>query len=143
MNVCIDCHSEFAPTFHSHGGAKQPKWCPSCWKIYDFKLRSSRYDRRRAKRHGLTEIQLSELLKSQGGTCAIAGCDRMDDGAGRSLHIDHDHDCCPGAYSCGKCVRGLLCGQHNVGIGYFDNDTEALHAAIVYLTARRLTAVSA
>lgn len=28
-------------------------------------------------------------------------------------HMDHDHSCCPGAYSCGRCLRGVLCGGCN------------------------------
>lgn len=29
------------------------------------------------------------------------------------LVTDHDHECCPGARSCGVCVRGIVCYDCN------------------------------
>jgi recombination endonuclease VII len=49
------------------------------------------------------------------------------------LAIDHDHKCCSGPHSCGKCVRGVLCQHCNQGLGNFKDDPEILKRAIAYL----------
>jgi hypothetical protein len=33
--------------------------------------------------------------------------------------VDHDHSCCNGDTSCGKCVRGIVCSFCNRGLGQF------------------------
>lgn len=43
--------------------------------------------------------------------CAVCG-------SKEDLCIDHDHKCCSGMRSCGKCVRGVLCRNHNLAEGY-------------------------
>jgi hypothetical protein len=80
----------------------------------------------------MSEARYLKMLGAQNGVCAICGTDTPD-AAGRSWHIDHDHDCCPGQYSCGKCVRGLLCGACNQGVGYFRDDVALMKKAINYL----------
>lgn len=66
-------------------------------------------------------------LTIQGGTCAIDGCSATD------LHIDHDHRCCPGKKSCGRCVRALLCQPHNTILGLVGESTDHLQSLIKYL----------
>jgi len=66
-------------------------------------------------------------LLAQGGACSICG------NADGRLVIDHDHECCPGEYSCGKCHRGLLCAGCNKGLGFFRDNPETLKSAINYL----------
>jgi hypothetical protein len=87
------------------------------------------------KRYGVTFEQYDELLAQQGGGCAICG-GTTPYGRGR-FHVDHDHTCCPGQYSCGKCVRGLLCGRCNPGLGAFQDSPSLLLAAAAYLAARK------
>lgn len=66
-------------------------------------------------RYGRTPAEYDEKLKEQNGTCAL--CESIYGDAGRQLHNDHDHGCCPVGppkkRTCGKCNRGLLCGPCN------------------------------
>jgi hypothetical protein len=71
---------------------------------------------RRAKNYGLT---LEELRAVLARGCYAPGCMEGKNGL-VGLHIDHDHFCCPGRRSCGKCVRGALCQTHNVALGYIE-----------------------
>lgn len=77
--------------------------------------------------HGLTKEQYDEIYLAQNGCCAI--CGRKP----RQLVIDHDHACCPKEKSCGKCVRKLLCGTCNSGLGFFKDTPELLTKAAQYL----------
>src|SRR5690606_26138205 len=56
--------------------------------------------------YNFTPEQYVELWYSQGECCAIC---RTESSGGRWWHLDHDHSCCPGKKSCGKCVRAILC----------------------------------
>jgi len=55
-------------------------------------------------------------LAEQGNCCAT--CDKpMGE---RRFAVDHDHTCCPGRKSCGKCVRGLVCDKCNLYLGMLE-----------------------
>lgn len=78
--------------------------------------------------YGLTETEYSDMVRRQGGLCAI--CRQAETVRGRwgnvqPLAIDHDH-------ATGK-VRGLLCDRCNRGIGFFFDDIGRLRSAIAYL----------
>jgi hypothetical protein len=75
-------------------------------------------------------MQYKQMLDGQGGVCAICGEPPVE---GKNLSIDHDHSCCPGRTTCGKCIRGLLCNGCNLGIGYLKDDIERLRKAMAYL----------
>ncbi|MET8311639.1 endonuclease VII domain-containing protein [Micromonospora sp. NPDC005173] len=82
------------------------------------------------KAHNLPVIAYLDLLASQGGVCAIC---KEPPGASTRLVVDHRHSCCPTRNSsCGKCVRGLLCGTCNAAIGLFREDPEIFRRAIAY-----------
>lgn len=84
----------------------------------------------RATKYGLTPEKFKELLSAQNNSCAL--CQRGGI-AGRDLCVDHDHECCPGNRSCGKCVRGLLCAPCNTGIGQLGDNPQRLRDAADYL----------
>lgn len=48
------------------------------------------------------------------------GCDVCGQYTERNLHIDHDHSCCTGPVTCGKCVRGVVCNKCNQTIGKYE-----------------------
>lgn len=82
----------------------------------------------RARLHGLTPGEWTDILDRQGGACR--GCGET---APKAWHTDHDHACCPGEYSCGKCVRGILCQACNVTLGMARDSVERLRGLIKYL----------
>lgn len=88
------------------------------------------------RKYGLTVNEFDELFESQGRACAI--CRRTAPG-GRNWNIDHDHNCCPGPGSCGKCVAGILCALCNPGLGLFNHDPALLDAAADYITSHAAT----
>lgn len=87
-------------------------------------------------RYRIRKSDYEAILERQGGVCAICG------GAGRDgyrLDVDHDHSCCPGESSCGKCIRGLLCGSCNRALGMFGDDPNRMLNAIEYLSRSTTT----
>lgn len=78
--------------------------------------------------HGLTPTARKVLVWMQDGKCAICHDELQD-----ALVVDHDHRCCPGGNSCGKCRRGMLCPRCNSGLGFFADDPDRLRAAATYL----------
>jgi hypothetical protein len=65
-------------------------------------------------RYGLSIDEYTSMIKDG---CAV--CGTLD-----NLCVDHDHNCCPGKQSCGKCIRGILCWNHNIADGKFQTVEE-------------------
>lgn len=141
---CTDCNREYQRVWRKGNPKKIYKFdCVECHKEYEAKSRGRRYcdnciiiRRHRisqmSKRHGITLKKYQEILEQQNKLCAICKreCDRFP-----NLSVDHDHLCCPGSVrkSCGNCVRGLLCNNCNLMLGYAKDDIERLYRAIEYL----------
>ncbi len=87
--------------------------------------RDSHPDRVRASllrcKYGLSLAAFSEMLAAQGGRCAICRCPQVE----RTFHVDHDHVT--------SVVRGVLCNNCNLGLGYFKDNHRALIAAAKYI----------
>ena len=84
-------------------------------------------------RYNLSGEEYRALLEKQDNCCAI--CKRP---FVTNPSIDHDHACCPGRESCGKCVRGLLCAGCNHLLGNAQDNLDILEAAKQYLIERKL-----
>jgi hypothetical protein len=84
--------------------------------------------------YGMTVEQYDAMLEAQGGGCAVCGGGTQD---GRRLHVDHDHGCCPGRRSCGRCIRGILCRACNLMLGNANDDPALLLKGILYLDQTR------
>jgi hypothetical protein len=88
--------------------------------------------------YGLSIEDYERMFNKQNRACAI--CQRKP--GKKNLSVDHDHSCCPGRKSCGKCIRGLLCMSCNRRLlGMICQETtkgsayaaEVLKRAIAYL----------
>ena len=82
------------------------------------------------KKYGLTRDAYVDMEHSQNGVCKICGEPERNR---RRLSVDHDHACCPGYGSCGKCIRGLLCSNCNMVLGQINDSVDLLSKMINYL----------
>lgn len=88
----------------------------------------------RRYRYSLEPKDFDRMYLMQKGCCAICNITFSDDKKSNKPHIDHDHSCCSNEKTCGKCVRGLLCGNCNRGIGLLREDINNFVRAIKYLS---------
>jgi hypothetical protein len=81
----------------------------------------------RKSAYGITQQEFENKIQKQDGKCAICGkaLIRPD--------VDHDHACCSGKRTCGKCIRGILCHGCNTIIGLAGDSIKVLSSAIQYL----------
>lgn len=77
----------------------------------------------------MTRAEIDELAVVQGG-CLI--CESRTP-KGKNWHVDHDHSCCPGPVTCGRCIRAVLCSECNTGLGKFQDDPKILEKAAAYV----------
>lgn len=90
----------------------------------------------------LTPEQYWTMFDEQDGKCAACGEPERtiyrNPTTGESrvrvrLCVDHDHSCCSGKRSCGKCVRQLLCHPCNVAAGLLGDSSERVERLAKYL----------
>jgi len=70
--------------------------------------------------YGVNREYINILFIKQNGLCAICLCELNE-----SYHIDHNHK--------SKVVRGLLCRNCNLGLGFFKDNIDFLNNSIRYL----------
>ena len=124
-------------SFHNLKKSKDGKQsqCKACQKARlstpdNAKKRKDLAWRSSLKRFNLTEDDYEAMFQRQLGLCAI--CHKPDT-SGTRLAVDHDHSCCDGNFSCGKCVRSLLCKRCNMAIGLLGDDPDVIMSAALYV----------
>lgn len=111
--------------------------CRPCLRENHNKLRATPLSataghRQQLRRKYGKDLNYDELILIQDNKCASCGTD--DPGKPyKFFQVDHDHACCPGKITCGKCIRGLLCNNCNTGISRLDDSVEKLKKAIIYI----------
>lgn len=84
------------------------------------------------KKFGITIEAFESRFNEQGRKCA--GCGTTEPkGPHNQWAIDHDHKCCKGKRTCGKCIRGILCNPCNLGLGCLRDNAETLRNLARYL----------
>lgn len=153
--VCGRCKQDFTPR-----GSGQWKYCVDCrWPKAEYnrrwhalhKAEQQDYSRQYRAAHPQMDLEhnlkryyaigiadYEALLQAQGGVCAI--CEKPPTETlrfqykTRRLEVDHDHACCPGKKSCGKCIRGLLCLHCNSRLlPAIERNPKLLQSAAEYL----------
>jgi len=71
-----------------------------------------------------------------------AGCEICRVKSSHNLHVDHDHNCCNGIITCGKCVRGVICPGCNMAVdkyeqGLLRNDNPKMEIIKRYLAKHK------
>lgn len=120
QRICRMCDNRKARAYYAANKEKKA--------TYHRLMRGYKKYQRLKQKYNLSDVQFDEMLVAQDGNCAI--CGHKDN---RGLSVDHDHTCCPGRNSCGKCVRGLLCSRCNMGLGNLGDDIEILLKSVDYL----------
>lgn len=122
--LCINGHS-----IETYGYYKEDKrkgslvrYCRTCELGYRMKYK-----------YGLTLDEYDAMFLEQDFRCLICGKIFANDSLKDKPFVDHDHSCCPGPKSCGKCVRGILCMRCNTLLGLVEDNPDILLSAINFL----------
>jgi hypothetical protein len=115
VKICKDCVEQFSDVDGVMTKTRPaPYPGPRCATHHRAKKKATgerNAEKRWAANYGITPEQYKAILAAQDGGCGF--CGRPQRKGGRRLAVDHDHACCSGKKSCGKCVRGLLCWSCN------------------------------
>lgn len=138
--VCTKCQVEKSlDEFYLNANMRDGRqsWCKECnraqKKIWRASEAGKAHKRQQIlKSYGLTDDQFTEMLALQDFSCAIC----LEEFTTTPV-VDHDHTCCEGRASCGKCVRALLCSGCNKGLGSFHDDPTILRWAADYVEKHR------
>lgn len=117
--VCRDCHNHLKREAYARLKAQSG----TTWNETPQARLSKQLDKLRA-RYGVTLEQIRLIYQQQEGRCAV--CERaLEAPPAKNTQVDHDHET--------GLVRGLLCFNCNMGLGYFKDNATFLARAVAYL----------
>ncbi|QDM57947.1 endonuclease VII [Mycobacterium phage JuicyJay] len=138
--VCIDCKKaaeesgaaipKRKPALNADGTPVPGNRCITHEREKKKRRRTSAREKRWERVYSISAEQYAAILEAQGGVCAIC---RRSNGRSRALSVDHDHTCCDGPVSCGKCVRAIICRPCNDFLGWIRDEVEAGYRIAEYL----------
>ena len=123
---CVGCKEMFifsGPAIDKH------QYCNKCYSILKTHAAYIPVHPESVTRHHITIVQFLKILISQDFSCF---CGKSFPPKSR-ITIDHDHKCCAKGYSCGKCVRGLLCSRCNTVIHHLEDNSHLFEVLGGYL----------
>jgi glycerol-3-phosphate dehydrogenase len=115
-----------------------PEKVKASWKKWEVDHPEEKKSNELRSRYGITTEQKEAKIAAQEGLCPV--CTRKLVEAGKSA-MDHDHACCPGNDTCGKCLRDVLCHRCNLLLGCAQDNIQALENAIAYLKKHKETQI--
>lgn len=83
--------------------------------------------------YNLSPERARQMKAEQNNLCAVCQKPPVAIKDTRMWCVDHDHKCCAGGSSCGKCIRGLTCYFCNVMLGMAKDNSVTLERAAKYL----------
>lgn len=118
--LCPECRGKSAARARENQRKASIAWA----KRNPEKIRANSRRQALRRKYGITPEDYDEILKDQGGKCAL--CDGTKSGLkGNRMFVDHDH-------KTGE-VRALLCFRCNLMIGHSRENIQVLRNAITYL----------
>jgi hypothetical protein len=108
---CVACRRTFKRWRQTRATTITVEVCPDC-------IRESPLSLKQLSDHNVPP-DLQRLWLSNGAELDCGLCGRRLYRKARPS-IDHDHACCPGSSSCGRCVRGVVCSRCNTNLAHFE-----------------------
>ena len=132
--ACGICYKEYRirtrPQRRAYDRIYLPKWYKKNKKRLKIRIKNWYL----VKNYNITLDEYNKMFEKQNGRCI--GCSRLQEEVTYSFGVDHNHTCCKGKISCGKCIRGLLCINRNAFLGIIKDDIQSLKNLIKHLQKR-------